>query len=139
MRRACLQVEVGKAGMIGGTGTRAIPVEFSLRCLDPQVVDAGKPALHKAAWREIPVLVSVGAEPVERVVVPFIGEANGDPVLGEGPQFLDQAIVELPGPLARQEFDDAAPPLNQLAAISPLSITRLSAQAPPRPPEIPSL
>ena len=42
-------------------------------------------------------------EPVATVVVPLVGEAHGDPVLAKGPDFLDQAIVELTVPLVRQK------------------------------------
>src|SRR5476649_2181791 len=111
--------------MAGGTRTRAIPMELALGRLDRQVVDAREPALHQAVCSELPVLVSVGAEPVERIVVPLIGEANGDPALREGPHFLDQAVVELPRPLAREEFDDGGPSLNELGAIPPMAIDRI--------------
>jgi hypothetical protein len=45
------------------------------------------PALHQTVCSEIeiPVFVFAGTEPVERVVVPLIGKANGDPVLRERP------------------------------------------------------
>ena len=55
---------------------------------------------------EFPVLVAVGAEPLAGVVVPFIGKAHGDAIVGEGPQFLDQPVVQFPCPFARQELVD---------------------------------
>ena len=55
---------------------------------------------------ELPVLVAVGAEPVAAVVVPLVGEAHRDAVVGEGPELLDQPVVELARPLALQERDD---------------------------------
>ncbi len=36
-----------------------------------------------------------------RVVVPLISEADGDPVPGKRPHFLDKPVVQLLGPLNR--------------------------------------
>jgi hypothetical protein len=42
-------------------------------------------------------------------ISPFVGEAYRDTVIAVGPEFLDQAVVELAVPLARQEgFDGRA-------------------------------
>jgi hypothetical protein len=58
---------------------------------------------------EFPVLVAVAAKPIAAVIMPFIGEAYRDAVLAEGPDFLDQAVVELAVPVARQKrFDRRA-------------------------------
>ena len=69
------------------------PEIFAVGFFYRQVVDAGEAALHQAGRIELPILVAIGAEPVAAVVVPFVGKAHGDAVAGEGPQFLDQAIV----------------------------------------------
>jgi len=58
---------------------------------------------HETVGVEAPVLVAVGAEPVTAVVTVFVGEPHRDAVACEGPQFLDQAVVQLPGPLAGEE------------------------------------
>ena len=50
-----------------------------------------------------------GLECSTAVVVPFIGKAYGDAVLSKGPDLLDQAVVELTLPFAREEcFDGVA-------------------------------
>jgi hypothetical protein len=41
------------------------------------------------------------------IVMPFVGEAHGDAVFAEGPDFLDQAVIKLARPFARQKGDDA--------------------------------
>lgn len=38
-----------------------------------------------------------------RIVVPIVGEAHRGAVSGECPQFLDEPVVQLLGPLAREE------------------------------------
>ena len=66
---------------------------------------------------ELPVLVAVGAEPLAGVVVPLVGEAHGDAVVGEGPELLDQPVVELALPLAGQEGDDRSRPARNSARL----------------------
>src|SRR6478609_413341 len=98
------------------------PVEFPLRFADRQVVDAGEAPLHVACGIELPVLVAVAAEPLAGVVVPFVGKAHRNPVSSEGPQFLDQPVIQFAGPLAYQEGMDLAAPARKLGAIAPQRI-----------------
>src|SRR5258708_25957265 len=89
--------------MIGRPGPGRRPVELALAGGDRQVVDRGDAMTHQAALVEFPVLVAVRPEPVARIVPPFVGEAHGDPIAAAGPQLLDEAVVQLPDPFARQE------------------------------------
>jgi len=75
------------------------PVVFAIGFLDRQVVDACEAPPHQPRFVELPVLVAVGAEPPTRVIVPFVREANRDPVSFECPELLYEPIVNLPGPL----------------------------------------
>src|SRR5258706_5562493 len=95
---------------------------LALALLDRKVVDAGDAQPHQAMRVELPILVTVAAEPVSAVVVRLVGEAHGDAVAMERPELLDQAIVELPVPLARQERLDGLAPLQELGAISPAAV-----------------
>jgi hypothetical protein len=61
------------------------PIKFPLDLANRQVVDAGMTGLHQAVFIEFPVFVAVGTEPVACVVVPFIGEADGDAMVGKRP------------------------------------------------------
>src|SRR5216683_892950 len=79
------------------------PVILPVAVLDRRIVDAGDAHAHEAVFVELPVLVAIAAIPVATVVVPLVGEAHGDPVLPEGPEFLDQTVIELTVPLACQE------------------------------------
>ena len=63
------------------------PTVFPVALGDRQIVDRSKPSLHHAGGIELPVLVSVGSEPVAAVVVPLISEPDGDAIVGEGPQY----------------------------------------------------
>src|ERR1044071_5959892 len=98
------------------------PVIFALFLGDGKVVDARDPPPHQAILGEFPVLVAIASEPVAAVVVPFIGEPNGDAVVAKGPQFLDQPIVELAIPLACQEGDDLLAPAQKLRAVPPHAV-----------------
>src|SRR4051794_26177648 len=90
------------------------PMELAIRLGDRQVVDAGKAPAHQTVFSELPVLVAVAAIPVARVVMPLVGEAHRDALAGAGPQLLDQAVVQLPGPLALQEGADLLAALGKL-------------------------
>jgi hypothetical protein len=98
------------------------PVEFAIGFADGHVVDAGFAAAHEAVLVELPLLVAVSAEPVAGVVVEFILEADGDAVLVEGPELLDEAVVELVGPLAAEEVDDGGASLKKLGAVAPAGV-----------------
>jgi hypothetical protein len=70
------------------------------------VVGAHIAAAHQAVFIEFPMLVAVGAKPLPGCIAPFVFKAHRDAVVGEGPQFFHQAIIEFLGPLAAQEFLD---------------------------------
>src|SRR5690348_13330927 len=115
------------------------PVVFALALPDRQVVDAGDAQAHQPLGVEFPVLVAVAAEPVAAVVVPFIGEADGDAVLAEGPDFLDQPVVELTRPFALQECLDGGAALDELRAIAPAAVDRIGECDTHRIPRIPGI
>src|SRR5258708_1062936 len=106
--------------IIGAAAER--PMILALALHDRKVVDAGDARPHQAMRVELPILVTVAAEPVSAVVVRLVGEAHGDAVAMERPELLDQTIVELPVPLARQERLDGLAPLQELGAISPAAV-----------------
>src|ERR1700739_3459035 len=97
-----LEAEIAQAGMIVRAAAER-PVIFAVGFGNRRIVDAGDPPAHQPFAVELPILVAVRAEPGAAVVMPFIGEADGDAIVGEGPQLLDQAIVELPVPFAGKE------------------------------------
>ena len=76
---------------------------FAFALLDGSIINTGDAKPHEAMLVEFPVLIAVAAEPKTAVIVPLIGEAHRDTVLAKRPDFLDQAVVEFPAPLARQE------------------------------------
>src|SRR5262245_48538375 len=110
--------------MIVGAATER-PVILALTFLDRQIVDACDPQLHQSVLVELPVLVSVAAEPVPAVVVPFIGKSHCNAVFAKGPDFFDQTIVELAIPLACQECFDRLAAMQKLRAIAPPAVGRV--------------
>ena len=83
------------------------PVVLALGFADRQIVDAGMARIHQSLVIEFPVLISVGSEPVSRVVVVFVCKAYCDPVLSKGPQFFDEPVVEFPRPFSLKEGDES--------------------------------
>ena len=104
--------------MIVGTAAEG-PVIFSFALADGQVVDAGDAAAHVALLVKFPVLVAVGAKPVFRIIVPFVGEADGDAISLKSPKLFDEAIVQFLVPLAGQEFNDGVASSQELGAVAP--------------------
>ena len=102
------------------------PVVLALGLLDRQIVDAGNAHTHQSLAIELPVLIAVRAEVLAAVIAPFIGEAHCDPMVRESPDFLDQAVVQLPGPFTSQERDDLLAALDKLGAIAPTAVLRVS-------------
>src|SRR3546814_10589142 len=94
-----------------------IPMELPLALRDGEIVDASMARAHQAARVELPILIAVGAEPVARVVMPLIGEADGDPVLAPGPDLLDETVVELLRPFPLQELDARSTSLHELGTV----------------------
>ena len=68
---------------------------FALLLVDRQIVNPGDAPPHVPPFVEFPVFIAVGAKPSTGIVMPFIGEPDGDAVPVEEPEFFDQAIVQL--------------------------------------------
>ncbi|KTC63755.1 hypothetical protein AO262_27260 [Pseudomonas fluorescens ABAC62] len=98
------------------------PVELALALLDRQVVDAGKTIGHQAVFVEFPILIAVRAKPVAGVVMPFVGITHGNAVVGEGPEFLDQAVIQFPGPFTGKKTFGFFAVMDELGAVTPLGV-----------------
>src|SRR3977135_2450496 len=109
--------------VVGATAERPVILSFALP--DHKIIDARDAQAHQAMLVKFPVLVTVAAEPVAAVVMPFVSEAHRDAVVVKGPEFLDQAIVELAVPLARQERLDGVASLQELGAVPPETVDRV--------------
>src|SRR4029077_7315640 len=116
------KTEIGEARMVRRSRAGRIPVELALALLDGQVVDRGEAPPHEAVLVEFPVLVAIGPEPVIRIVAPFVGEPDGDPIALPGPQLLDQPVIKFLGPFPRQKRDDRLAPVQELGAIAPMTV-----------------
>ncbi len=101
------------------------PVKLPFGITNRQIVDAGEALAHQAGVIEHPVLVAIGTIPLPGPVVEFIRVANGNPVFGEGEQFLDQTIVQLPPPLRGEEADNLCPSSDEQVPVSPGTVFRL--------------
>src|SRR3569833_1047358 len=106
---------------------------------DGDVVDARFAPAHQPLLVELPLLVAVGAEPAAAGVVPFVLEAHGDAVAVERPQILDQPVVELLLPLAREEADDRRAALDEFRTVSPATVLGIGERHPRRIAAIPGV
>src|SRR5262249_26936914 len=98
---------------------------FALTIFDRQIIDACDPTSHQTFRVELPILISIAAEPAAGIIVPFIGKAYGDPVFTERPHFLDQTIIELAIPFARKERHDFLAAMNEFGAVAPDAVGRV--------------
>ena len=62
------------------------------------------------------------AKPVSRIVMPFIPEANGNPITLKRLKFLEQSVIERPSPLALQKTDDLLSSGDELGPVTPLAL-----------------
>ena len=53
-----------------------------------QIVDTSVAPRHQAVFVKLPVFIAERAEPIFRIVMPLIGEANGDPIVLKCPDLL---------------------------------------------------
>src|SRR5262245_34072866 len=113
-----LKAQVAEGRVIVRT-TAERPVIFALAIPNGQVVDARDAPPHQPVRVELPVLVAIAAKPVAGIVVPFICKAHGDPVVAERPHLLNQPIIELAIPFAREKRLDRLAALNKLRAVAP--------------------
>src|SRR5262244_1746493 len=120
-----LQPEIAQTRMVVGAPPER-PVILALALLDRQVVDAGDAPAHQAVLVELPVLVAIAAEPAGGIVVPFICEAHRDAIAAERPHFLDQTIIELAIPFAREKGLDLLAAVNEFGAVAPDTVDRIS-------------
>src|SRR5262245_18960203 len=74
---------------------------------------------HQTVFIELPILIAVGSKPVSRIVMTFISEANGDPIVLKRPQFLDQPVVEFPRPFAPKKGDNLLPADEEFGSVAP--------------------
>src|SRR6266481_9325633 len=95
------------------------PMIFSFRLLDWEIVDASVAKSHQTIVAKLPILFAVGADPIRRVVVPFVSEAHRDAISSESPELFDQPIVKLFRPFTSQKLDDFVSSTQKLGAISP--------------------
>jgi hypothetical protein len=106
---------------------------------DRQVVNAGVSLAHQADIIELPVLVAERSEPIAAVVMPFICKPDGNPVAVERSQLLDETVVELPPPLCCKKSDNSLPAIDELGAVTPLTINCVSQRDLARVPAIPPI
>ena len=95
------------------------PMIFAIVFADGQIVDAGNAAAHIAEIVKFPVLISVGAKPISRIVMPFVRKSDGDVVCLKRPQFFDEAIVEFLVPFAGEELNDDVASAEEFGTIAP--------------------
>ena len=93
--------------MIVGATTQG-PVKAPVSLADWRIIDAREAATHLAVVVKVPILVAVGTKPIAAVVMPLIGKTHRETVLPEGPELLDEPIVELALPLAGGEISGEA-------------------------------
>src|SRR6267142_1238943 len=102
------------------------PMIFSFRLLDWEIVDASVAKSHQTIVAKLPILIAIRAEPIPRVVVPFVSEAHGNTISGVCPELFDEPVVQLFCPFASEKLDDLLSSSRKLNPISPTRIDRVS-------------
>jgi hypothetical protein len=94
--------------------------------LDRKIVDAGVAEFHEPGRDELPVLIPVGAVPLTGVVVRLIGKAHGNPIALEGPDLLDEPVIQFLVPLSREKGENFSPAVKKLRAVAPITVLGVS-------------
>ena len=89
-----------------------------------EIVNARNAPAHQSLLIKFPVLVAIAAEPIAAVVMPFVSKPYRDTV-SKCPDFLDQAVIQLPAPLARQKRLNGGATLKEFRSISPDAVHRV--------------
>src|SRR5262249_47970040 len=74
---------------------------------------------------KFPVLVAIAAEPIAAVVMPFVSKPYRDTVLAKCPDFLDEAVIQLLAPFARQKCLNSGATLKEFRSVSPDAVHRI--------------
>ena len=105
-------------------------MEAAIPLCDLDVVDAGLAAPHQSIRVELPLLIAIGAMPLAACIAPFVLKTHSDAVAVERPEVLDQTVVELLGPFAREEGDDGRAALKKFRAIAPAAVLGIGERDP---------
>src|ERR1700679_581136 len=81
--------------------------------------------MHDSFGIEFPVLVSIRTEPLPRIVMELISEANRNPVAIVGPELLNEPVVQFTLPFAQEEAHNLFTPVDKLCAVSPNPARRI--------------
>src|SRR5450432_3425267 len=119
--RLSLKPKIAQGRMVVRTHSKR-PEELAVGLLDRSVVDAGDAAAHQALLIELPVLVAVTPEPGSSIVMPLVSKANGNPVLPDSPELLDQPVVEFTLPLAGEKGFDGFASGYEFGSVAPSTV-----------------
>jgi hypothetical protein len=95
---------------------------FSVFRSNWNVVDRGVPHHRQPQLVELPILIPVRTKPIPRVVVPFVSEANRDPIVLNRPEFFDQAVIKLVRPFSAKEGDDLLSAYDEFSPVAPSAL-----------------
>ena len=99
-----------------------LPVVEALGIFNWEIVDARVAVMHYALRVVFPIFVAVGAKPLAGIVVPLVGEADGDARFVESPELFDEAVIEFAVPFAREELNDLVAAVDEFRAVAPVAI-----------------
>src|SRR5690625_7688967 len=90
-----------------------LSVELPVSLSDFDVVNAGVTMRHQPVTVEFPVFIAVGAIPLTLGRLELIAITGCDAVIGEGPKFLDESVVQFFRPRIFKNFDDVISALQE--------------------------
>jgi hypothetical protein len=125
-----LQAQVGQSGEILRSTRTKFPKELELRLGNRYVVDGRVTGFHQAvvvAGVKLPILITVRAVPLSRCRrLVFVTKSHGNTIVRIGPQLLDETILGLVLPLLGQKSAYGLPAGDELIAVAPHRVDRIS-------------
>src|SRR5215467_12615749 len=91
------------------------PAVLALSFLDWEAMDAGQTTAHQPVRGELPVFMTIGSEPMRRVIMPLRREAHRDAGVRKGPERFEKAVVQFFGPCTLEELHNGVAPRQERA------------------------
>src|ERR1700679_1810929 len=98
----------------------------ALALLNWKVVNTSVAVMHNPAFVELPIFISVRAEPLPGCVMRLVRETDRDAGASKRPQLFDEPIVQLFLPFASEKLHDLLSSGDKLRAIAPLAVDGIS-------------
>src|ERR1700722_487110 len=110
-----------------------------LRLFDRRIINTRDSPPHESFRIKVPQLNTIRPKPLARIFVPFVFEADRNPIIVKRPQCLLQPVVQLSSPFAMEKRLGLLAPRQKFRAVAPFRIHGICQHDPLRIAHIPQI